>query len=203
MNPFLITTFFSFKKEFFYVLLAFLLVIFMPLIGVIILTRTGLDFVSERLVAINEVTNEVQILNPLDGSVYKTIKGPFVWPVTGVITLEFGESSRWQLFHTGIDIANPQGKNGDPITPFMPGTVVYAGQISWGFGKHVIIDHGDNLTSIYAHLETIWVEVGQAVKPGEIIGLEDSTGWATGPHLHFQINVFGIPINPRVFLSSP
>ncbi|HUV42986.1 MAG TPA: M23 family metallopeptidase [Patescibacteria group bacterium] len=202
MNPFLIMTFFSFKKEFFYVLLAFLLVILMPLIGVIILTRTGLDFVSERLVAINEVTNEVQILNPFDGSVYKTIKGPFVWPVTGIITLEFGESSRWQLFHTGIDIANPEGKKGDLITPFMPGTVVYAGQISWGFGKHIIIDHGDNLASIYAHLETIWVEVGQEVKPGDVIGTEDSTGWATGPHLHFQINVFGIPVNPRVFLGG-
>ncbi|MFC1727128.1 M23 family metallopeptidase [Patescibacteria group bacterium] len=202
MNPFLITTLYSFKKEFFYVLLAFLLVILMPIIGVIILTRTGLDIVSERLVVVNKITNEVQILNPADGSVYKTIKGEFVWPVTGIVTLEFGKSSRWQLFHTGIDIANLEGKTGDLITPFMPGTVIYSGQIFWGFGKHVIVDHGDNLSSIYAHLDSVWVEVGDEVEPGDVIGTEGSTGWSTGPHLHFQINVFGIPVNPRVFLGG-
>lgn len=183
-------------------LLAFLLVILMPVIGVIILTRTGLDFVSERLVSLSEVTNEVQILNPADGSVYKTIKGEFFWPVNGVITLEFGKSSLWQLLHTGIDIANPEGKRGDPITPFIPGTVIYSGQIFWGFGKHVIIDHGDNVSSIYAHLDSIWVDVGQEVSPGDVLGTEGSTGWSTGPHLHFQINVFGIPVNPRVFLGG-
>jgi len=184
------------------VLLAFLLVILMPIIGVIILTRIGLDFVSERLVSLSEVTNEVQILNPVDGSVYKTIKGEFFWPVNGVVTLEFGELSLWQLLHTGIDIANPEGKRGDSITPFMPGTVIYSGQIFWGFGKHVIIDHGDNVSSIYAHLDSIWVDVGQEVSPGDILGTEGSTGWSTGPHLHFQINVFGIPVNPRVFLGG-
>ncbi len=202
MNLFLITTFYSFKKEFFYVLLAFLLIILMPIVGVIILTRTGLDFVSERLVSVNEVTNEVQILNPVDGSVYKTITGEFVWPVMGIVTLEFGQSSLWQLFHTGLDVANPEGKKGDLITPFMSGTVIYTGQIFWGFGKHVIIDHGDNINSIYAHLNSIWVDVGQEISPGYIIGTEGSTGWSTGPHLHFQINVFGIPVNPRVFLGE-
>lgn len=201
MNLFFITTLFSFRKEFLYVLTAFLLVLLLPLIGIIILTRTGLDFVSDRLVNLDEVTNEVQILNPADGSVYKTIKAQFTWPVNGVITLEFGESSLFQPFHTGIDIANPNGQKGDPITAFMPGKVVYAGQIFWGYGKHVIIDHGDNISSIYAHLDSIWVSKGQEVKPGDIIGTEDSTGWSTGPHLHFQINVFGIPVNPRVFLG--
>ncbi|MFC1711203.1 M23 family metallopeptidase [Patescibacteria group bacterium] len=151
---------------------------------------------------VNEVTNEVQILNPADGSVYKTITGEFVWPVDGIVTLEFGQSSLWQLFHTGIDIANPEGIKGDPITPFMPGTVIYAGEIFWGFGKHIIIDHGENISSIYAHLDSIWVNVGQKVTPRDIIGTEDSTGWSTGPHLHFQVNVFGIPVNPRVFLGN-
>jgi murein DD-endopeptidase MepM/ murein hydrolase activator NlpD len=193
---------YSLRKEFFYVLLAFLMILILPLLGVIILTRTGLDFVSERLVGTTGVANEVQIKNPADGSVYKTISGKFVWPVDGVITLEFGQSSLYQLFHTGIDIANPQGNRGDLITPFMPGTVIYADQIFWGFGKHIIIDHQDNITSIYAHLDSIWVKVGDKVKPGDIIGTEGRTGWSTGPHLHFQINVFGIPVNPRIFLSS-
>jgi murein DD-endopeptidase MepM/ murein hydrolase activator NlpD len=193
---------YSLRKEIFYVLLSFLIVLILPVLGVIILTRTGLDFVSERLVGTTGTENEVQIKNPADGSVYKTISGGFVWPADGVITLEFGESSLYQLFHTGIDIANPQGQKGDPITCFMPGKVIYAGQIFWGFGKHIIIDHGDNITSIYAHLDSIWVEVGQEVEPGDIIGYEGSTGWSTGPHLHFQVNVFGIPVNPRVFLGK-
>ena len=195
MNFFFLSGLYSLRKEFFYVLLAFVIVIILPILAVIILTRTGLDFVSERLVGVNENTNEVQILNPADGSVYKTISGTFVRPVDGVVTLEFSQSSLYQLFHTGIDIANPQGLKGDPITCFMPGKVVYAGQIFWGFGKHIIVDHGDNITSIYAHLDSIWVEVGQEVQPGDIIGYEGSTGWSTGPHLHFQINVFGIPVN--------
>lgn len=116
-----------------------------------------------------------------------------------MITLEFGESDLpYQLFHSGIDIAS---KKGDPVTSFMPGKVIYAGEIFWGYGKHVIIDHGDNITSTYAHLDKINVKEGQEVKPGDVIGLEGSTGWSTGNHLHFQINVFGVPVNPRVFLK--
>ena len=87
------------------------------------------------------------------------------WPVKGVITLEFGESDLpYQPFHTGIDIANPNGKVGDPITPFMNGKVIYAGEIFWGFGKHIIIDHGNNITSIYGHLNKIFVYPGEKLK---------------------------------------
>jgi len=84
----------------------------------------------------------------------------------------------------------------------MDGKVIYAGEIFWGFGKHIIIDHGDNITSVYAHLSQIYVYSGQDVKMGQIIGEEGTTGWSTGPHLHFQINVFGIPVNPRTFLGN-
>ncbi len=202
MNPRLLLTLFSFRKEITYVFTAFLLAILLPIIAVIVITRVGIDAVSDRLVEYDTVTGTVLIKNPKDGSVYKEITGPFAWPVKGVITLEFGESSIFQPFHTGIDIANPDGKRGDPITPFMPGKVVYAGRIFWGFAKHIVVDHGDNLASIYAHLDTINVERGQDVAPGNVIGTEGRTGWTTGNHLHFQINVFGIPVNPRVFLGS-
>jgi murein DD-endopeptidase MepM/ murein hydrolase activator NlpD len=116
------------------------------------------------------------------------------------VTNEFGETHLpYYLHHSGIDIAS---KKGDPITPFMPGKVTYAGEIFWGFGKHVIVDHGDNITSVYGHLSKISTKKGDDVKPGDVIGLEGSTGWSTGTHLHFQINVFGIPVNPRVFLQN-
>ncbi len=113
------------------------------------------------------------------------------------------QSSLFQVFHTGIDIANPVGKVGDPINPFLPGKVIYAGEIFWGYGKHIIIDHGNNITSVYGHLDKIFVVKGQEIKDTKtVIGREGQTGWATGPHLHFEIRVFGIPVNPRTFLGQ-
>jgi murein DD-endopeptidase MepM/ murein hydrolase activator NlpD len=84
----------------------------------------------------------------------------------------------------------------------MPGKVVYAEEISWGYGKHIIIDHGDNVTTLYGHLNKIFVIKGQNIKAGEVIGKEGQTGWATGPHLHFEVRVFGIPVNPITFLGK-
>lgn len=193
----------SFRKELMYVLLAFLAVLLMPVIAVVILTNTGINIVSDKLATFDSKTQKIEIHNPINGSVIATIDKEIVWPVKGVITLEFGQVDLpYQPFHTGIDIANPNHQIGDPITPFMEGKVVHAGEISWGFGKHIIIDNGDGIQSIYAHLDKIYVYVGQEVKPGDIIGEEGETGWATGPHLHFQINIFGIPVNPRIFLGE-
>lgn len=199
MNILGLWTAFSFRRELAYVASAFLIVILMPVVAVIILTQTGINVVSDTLTELTETGESVEVKNPLDGSTYAVIEGPFVWPTTGVITLEFAQSSLYQVFHAGIDIA---GKKGDPITPFMSGRVTYAGEISWGYGKHVIIDHGDNISSIYAHLDSVYVYEGKEVKPGDIIGAEGSTGWSTGPHLHFETRVFGIPVNPRVFLNN-
>ena len=173
------------------------MVLLLPIIAVIVMTNTGVEEVSDALVQVNVNSNTVTLYHP-DGTLYKTIELNITWPVQGTVTNEFGETLLpYYLFHSGIDIA---GRKGDPVTPFMPGKVIYQGEIFWGFGKHVIIDHGDNITSIYGHLDKINVKEQQEVKPGDVIGLEGSTGWSTGPHLHFQVNVFGIPINPRVFL---
>lgn len=188
----------SFKRELKLVLLAFLVVLSMPVIAVFILTHTGINIVSDALVGIDSETRNIQILDPASGEVVKEIDPTIAWPVQGVITLEFAQSSGYQLFHTGIDIANNPGTS---ITPFMEGEVVYAGEIFWGYGKHIIIDHGDNIRSIYAHLDKIYVFEGQEVDIGNEIGRMGSTGWSTGPHLHFEIRMYGIPVNPRVFLG--
>jgi murein DD-endopeptidase MepM/ murein hydrolase activator NlpD len=70
-----------------------------------------------------------------------------------------------------------------------------------GYGKHIIIDHGDSITSVYAHLDRIYIYKDAEVYIGDIIGTMGETGWATGPHLHFEVRVYGIPVNPSTFLQ--
>ncbi|NCQ54738.1 MAG: hypothetical protein COU65_00470 [Candidatus Pacebacteria bacterium CG10_big_fil_rev_8_21_14_0_10_42_12] len=203
MHPFFVAhTVWSFRKELQFVAIAFLIIISLPIIGVIILTHTGINIISDALVDIEPETQTILVKNPVDGSDTTEVSKQVVWPVQGIVTLEFAESSGYQKFHTGIDIASPRHRVGDPVTTFMDGTVIYAGEIFWGYGKHIIIDHGDNITSVYAHLDRIFVYKGQEVKVGDTIGNMGSTGWSTGPHLHFEIRVYGIPVNPKSFFST-
>jgi murein DD-endopeptidase MepM/ murein hydrolase activator NlpD len=192
--------FWNFKKELKVIILSFLVVLSLPLIAIIILTQTGINLVSDKLVDQTGIENQVEILDPITGEVTYTINQAMYWPTTGVVTLEFGVPHLpYQILHTGIDIANNKGTN---ITPFMGGTVTYAAETKIGYGKHIIIDHGNNVTSLYGHLDKILVYKGQTVTTDQVIGLMGTTGWSTGNHLHFQINVYGIPVNPRVFLND-
>ncbi len=186
------------KLIFFTILVACLL----PVFAVIILTEAGFSFISDALTSINPITSLVEIHDPANGSIVETLSEPRIWPISGPVTLEFSQRSPYQLFHTGIDIASPAKEVGDPVGAFMKGTVIYAGETATGFGKHVKIDNGHNIVSIYGHLDSITVAEGDPVDLGTIIGTRGDTGWSTGPHLHFQTNVFGIPVNPRVFLEG-
>ena len=199
MNPKLVLTLWSFRKELKFVLLAFLTILMLPVVAVILLTQVGINVISDKLVDQNPTNQSIQIKDPTTGEVTTEIHPTVVWPTKGVITLEFAQSSMYQVFHTGIDLAS---KLDEPVNPAMDGTVIYAGEIFWGYGKHVIIDHGNNVTTIYAHLNKIYVFKGQKVTTSDVIGGQGQTGWATGVHLHFQVNVYGIPVNPRVFLSQ-
>ncbi len=201
MNLFSLTsTFFSVKKELTIVLLVFILILSLPVAAVFMLTNAGIDIVSDHLATKNTQTQSVDIHDPKDGSVVDSIKNPAHWPLPGVVTLEFGAIDLpYQPFHTGIDIANVKDT---PVSPFMDGIVTYAAEISWGYGKYIMIDHGNNITSLYGHLDKIYVYPGEKVTMNQIIGAEGSTGWSTGPHTHFEIRVFGIPVNPRTFLAG-
>jgi murein DD-endopeptidase MepM/ murein hydrolase activator NlpD len=202
MNPQtlkLIVTAFSMKKEIKLLFFTILAVCMLPILAVVVITQAGFNFVSDTLASINPITSLVEIHDPADGSIIETIEEPRIWPVTGNISLEFAQTSPYQVFHTGIDIA---GEVGTPIGAFMKGTVIYAGETSTGFGKHVKIDNGHHIVSIYAHLDSIAVQEGQEVELGTVLGTRGDTGWSTGPHLHLQTNVFGIPVNPRIFLSG-
>ncbi len=192
-------TLWTFRKELTFVGLTFLMVLLLPIFAALSLAHVGIDGVSDSLVKFDASTSLIKLFYP-NGTLYKELSINSNWPVLGVVTLEFGESDLpYQPLHTGIDIA---GRTGDPVTTFMKGKVTYVGDLSWGYGKHIIIDNRDNISSLYAHLSQVNVKVGQDVKPGDIIGLEGRTGWSTGPHVHFETRVFGIPVNPRMFVGG-
>lgn len=124
------------------------------------------------------------------------------WPMRGRVTADFGVPHMpWERRHSGIDIASGS-RGGEPITTFKSGRVVDAVRSGRGLGNHVIVDHGNTVTSYYGHMSTIRVRQGQEVKPGDTLGLEGSSGTSTGPHLHFEIRVNGKPVNPRQFISG-
>ena len=118
-----------------------------------------------------------------------------VWPVQGVLTSPFG--MRWGRMHEGIDIGAAQGT---PIYAAAAGTVNYAG---WegGYGNLTLIDHGNGLATAYGHQSQLAVSRGQTVSRGQLIGYVGSTGHSTGPHLHFEVRVNGVPNDPLSYLS--
>jgi len=119
--------------------------------------------------------------------------GVFSWPIDGALYIT---QYYWKL-HRAIDIGVPKGT---PVYAADSGFVVYAGWNDQGYGKLVVIDHRNGFMTYYAHLSVVKVKVGMSVYKGQIIGLSGSTGRSTGPHLHFEIRLNGIPRNPLGFL---
>ncbi len=128
--------------------------------------------------------------------------GP-VWPIHGHITTEFGVAHwPYQPTHTGIDISDGNRPGITPVRPFRPGRVIEVVHSNYSLGNHVVIDHGNGVTSVYGHLAATSVQVGQAVNLDTVIGLEGSTGASTGTHLHLEIRVNGQAANPHHFISG-
>ena len=127
---------------------------------------------------------------------------PAIWPVHGRVTAGFGERmdpfSGEEAFHPGIDIADPIGTD---VVSTGDGLVIEA-EPDAGYGRSILIDHGDGITTRYAHLSRIFVVVGEQVKQGEIIGAIGVSGRTTGPHLHYEVRIHGIPVNPARFLHG-
>jgi murein DD-endopeptidase MepM/ murein hydrolase activator NlpD len=117
--------------------------------------------------------------------------GAFDWPTSGTITQGF------KPMHQAIDIGAPLGT---PIAAADSGYVVKVGWSEFGYGKYVVIDHSNGFQTLYAHLHTVLVQVGQSVGKGERIGSMGQTGRATGPHLHFEIRYNGVQRNPFGYL---
>jgi len=121
----------------------------------------------------------------------------FLWPLRGPLTSRFGFRVHplfgRRHFHTGVDIAAPPGA---PVHAAFDGTVLFAGWYG-GYGKLVIVDHGDGLSTLYGHLSEILVTPGQHVTRTQVLGRVGSTGYTTGPHLHYEVRRNGRPIDPQ------
>ena len=122
---------------------------------------------------------------------------PSIWPTTGVVTSPYGLRWGGSDFHPGIDIANDLGT---PIVATADGVVDYAGWNSGGYGNMVDIDHGNGMMTRYGHASQVMVSTGQQVKRGQVIALMGSTGFSTGPHVHYEIHVNGQKVNPISYL---
>jgi murein DD-endopeptidase MepM/ murein hydrolase activator NlpD len=119
----------------------------------------------------------------------------FVWPVLGPVTSPFGW--RWGRMHEGIDIA---ASTGTPIRAAAAGTVIYAGWLG-GYGNLTVIDHGGGVATAYGHQSGFAAGNGAYVAQGQVIGYVGNTGHSTGPHLHFEVRVNGVPQDPLGYLS--
>ncbi|HEV2476286.1 MAG TPA: peptidoglycan DD-metalloendopeptidase family protein [Candidatus Dormibacteraeota bacterium] len=130
----------------------------------------------------------------------------FIWPEPQAqISQPFGPSTFWfeppyggyPHFHTGIDLVAPFGT---PVYAADDGIVALVGSTSTGYGNYVVIAHAGGLDTLYGHLSTSLVKVGQAVTQGTVVGLEGSTGNSTGAHVHFELRINQKPVNPAPYL---
>lgn len=120
-------------------------------------------------------------------------------PYDGIISSYYG--TRWGRLHAGLDIvASGRSCKGDPALAAGNGTVIFA-EYNGGYGNCVIIDHGDGIETLYAHLGDITVAVGDNVSTGDMIGHIGTTGSSTGYHLHFEVHVDGETVNPLLFVD--
>ncbi len=125
---------------------------------------------------------------------------PSIWPARGWVTSDFGTRidpyTADRKMHQGMDIATPHGQ---PVYTPSDGSVVFIGT-EGGYGKVLVVDHGYGVKTRYGHLSEIFVRLGARVKRGDKVAAVGNTGRSTGPHLHYEVRVNGIPENPRKFI---
>ncbi|MCH5348233.1 MAG: peptidoglycan DD-metalloendopeptidase family protein [Oscillospiraceae bacterium] len=130
----------------------------------------------------------------------------FIWPVPTVRNMTDGYGNRWideeqrNNFHKGIDITKP-GCGGTPVVASAGGTVIQAGDKGNGYGNCVIIDHGDGISTLYAHNSSLAVSVGENVVQGQTISYIGHTGYAYGDHCHFEVRLNGQHTNPLNYVN--
>ena len=158
----------------------------------------GLTKVEENII------NENILVEPVSTVVRKGSKNPYYDGVSflerpvsgGYISSYYGED-RISSKHKGLDIAENLGED---IVASFEGKVIYAGYNDGGYGNLVIIQHSNDMKTYYAHLNDINVSINQEVKKGEIIGTVGSTGYSTGPHIHFELRIDEVPVNPLNYI---
>lgn len=162
---------------------------------------------AERDLAVQSKNLEKQIMametssESSNGKPMQKGTGTMAMPLRAKVTSPFGWRThpifKRRKFHTGIDLAGPRRS---PIRASDSGHVLYTGWYG-GYGKVVIVSHGRNLSTLYAHLSSFAVNKGDNISKGDIVGYEGATGFATGPHLHFEVRVEGKPNNPLNYVN--
>jgi murein DD-endopeptidase MepM/ murein hydrolase activator NlpD len=127
---------------------------------------------------------------------------PSLWPLEGRVGSSFGQRedpiNGEGAFHSGIDIDAPIGT---PVRAAADGDVTGAAMVG-GYGREIVLDHGHDVTTIYGHLSAMAVVPGQHVARGQVIGYVGQSGRATGPHLHYEVRVHKVPVNPHKYLRT-
>ncbi|WP_196002005.1 peptidoglycan DD-metalloendopeptidase family protein [Clostridium sp. 1001271B_151109_B4] len=153
-----------------------------------------------------ETTVKQDIITPVVNTIVKKgIKNPYEAGIAflskptegGYISSLFGEVRKSSV-HKGIDIAKDLGAN---VNASLEGKVIQAGYNNGGYGNLIVLEHNNNMKTYYAHLSNIYVNVGDTVKQGDIIGAIGSTGNSTGPHLHFELRVNNEPVDPSKYIE--
>ncbi|MBQ0068050.1 MAG: peptidoglycan DD-metalloendopeptidase family protein [Phascolarctobacterium sp.] len=151
---------------------------------------------SER---VGQLLKEMEKVNPQR---FADKADNFIWPCCGVITSYAG----WRIhpvfgtkkYHSGMDIGVDYYT---PVKAANRGTVTYAGWMN-GYGNVVMIDHGEGLVTLYAHNSSIKCNEGDFVHQGDVVAISGATGWATGPHLHFEVRLHGEVVDPLNYISE-
>jgi murein DD-endopeptidase MepM/ murein hydrolase activator NlpD len=133
------------------------------------------------------------------------IGGQMTWPLPSWKYMPTSNVFGWRFhpiffewrMHNGVDLGGTQGYN---IVSANEGVVSIA---SWGegYGYYVVVDHGGGISTLYAHCSKLLVSAGQSVKKGQVIALIGATGWATGPHLHFEVIIGGKRVDPLLYID--
>ncbi|MDE3150276.1 MAG: M23 family metallopeptidase, partial [Acidobacteriota bacterium] len=164
----------------------------------------------DQLSALRTEALSGRISRALEGGLSPTFMGdwtvladaPSLWPIEGRVGSSFGERedpfNGEGAFHAGIDIDAPYGT---PVRATGDATVLDAGRVS-GYGREVVLDHGHDMHTLYGHLSSIAVFPGQHVVLGQVIGYVGDSGRSTGPHLHYEVRVHNVPVNPHKYLRT-
>jgi murein DD-endopeptidase MepM/ murein hydrolase activator NlpD len=127
---------------------------------------------------------------------------PSLWPVEGRLTSSFGERvdpfNGEGAFHSGVDISVPYGT---PVHAAADGVVTFA-EIMSGYGNMIVLDHGHGISTRYGHLSGFAIMAGEQVHQGQVIGYVGATGRATSPHLHYEVRIHDVPVNPHKYLRN-
>lgn len=168
--------------------------------GFLLVLKERMEALQARRRDLEDRINELYLLN--EGKARYSLSVPDRWPVHGWLTSNFGfrhsPVSGSSRFHAGLDIASPVGT---PVSAPSNGVVVASG---WkdGYGQMLVLDHGFGFQTLYGHNSKLLVKEGDYVRRGQKIALVGMSGRTTGPHLHYEVHVDGIPANPLNFMSD-